>query len=72
MSFAKIMSKNITKNITKILSSKYRQKLLYHAKQSAVDALKTISKRAIYKTAEATGELIRNKISSKITKFLGC
>ena len=29
------------------LSSKYSQKLLDHAKQSATDALKTASKRAI-------------------------
>ena len=35
--------------------------LLDHAKQSAVDALETTSKRAIQKTAEATGDLIREK-----------
>ena len=33
--------------MSKKLSSKYSQKLLDHAKQSATDALKTASKRAI-------------------------
>ena len=44
------------------------QKLLYHAKQSATDALKTTSNKAIQKTAEATGNLICNKIANRITK----
>ena len=42
--------------------------LLDHAKQSATDALKTASNRAIQKTAETTGALIGNKISEKITR----
>ena len=33
---------------------KYSQKLIDHAKQYATDAIKTTSKRAIQKTAEAT------------------
>ena len=41
------MGKNIGKNISKILSGKYSQKLLDHAKQSAADALKIVWKRAI-------------------------
>ena len=57
-SFAKKIGKNISKN----LSGKYSQKLLDHAKQSATDALKTISKTVIKKTAEATGYLIGNNI----------
>ena len=32
------------------------------------DAIKTASKRAIQKTAEATGDLIDNKIADKITR----
>ena len=35
------MGKNIRKNISWNLSSKYIQKLLDHAKQSATDAFKT-------------------------------
>ena len=38
LSFAKNMSKNIVKNISKILNSKYSQTLLDHAKQSGTDA----------------------------------
>ena len=62
------MGKNIVKNISKNLSGNYRQKLFDHTKQSATDALKTISKRAIQKTAKATAYLIGNKIAHRITK----
>ena len=51
------------KNISKNLSSKCSQKILDQAKQSATDPLKTASKRAIQKIAEATGDLIGNKIA---------
>ena len=51
----------------KSLSNKYGQKLLDCAKKSTADAIKTASKRAIQKTAEATGDLIGNKIADKIT-----
>ena len=44
------------------MSCKYSQKLLDHAKISSTDAFKTSSKRAIQKTAEATGDLVGNKI----------
>ena len=40
-------AKNIGKSISKNLGAKYSQKLLDHAKQSAIDALKTSSKRVI-------------------------
>ena len=55
------MDKNIGKIITKNLSGKYSQELLDHANESATDALKikTASKRAIRKTAEATGDDLR-------------
>ena len=58
------------KSIGKNLSSKYSQKLLEHAKQSATDALKTTSEKAIQKTVEANGGLIDNTIVNKITKAL--
>ena len=41
------MWKNIGKNVSKNLTSKYSQMRLDHAKQSVTDALKTTSKRAI-------------------------
>ena len=45
LSLGKRMGKDIGKNITENLSGKYSQKLLHHVKQSATDALKTISKK---------------------------
>ena len=71
LSFAKNMNK-ILVNISKNLSSKCRQKLLYHAKQSATVALKTASKRAIHKKAAATGDLTGNEIANKNTKSEEC
>ena len=68
-SFTKNISKNIHRNTSKILRSKYSKKPFDHAKQSAADALKTASKRAIQKTAEATGYLIGNKIGNRITNI---
>ena len=62
------MGKYTGTNISKNLNSSYSQKFLGHAKQSATDALKTASKRAIQKTAEATVDLIGNKIADKITR----
>ena len=61
LSFAKNMGKNF--------SNKYGQNLLDSAKKSTTEAIKTTSKRAIQKTAEATGDLIGNKIAYKIRKF---
>ena len=49
------------------MSNKYGKKLVGTAKRSATDAIKTASERAIQKTAEATGDLIGNKIVDKIT-----
>ena len=59
MSFARNMGKN--------LSNKYGQTLLNSAKKSTMDVIKTASKEAIQKTAEATGDLIGNKIADEIT-----
>ena len=59
MSFAKDMGKT--------LSNKYGPKLLDSAKKTTTDAVKTAQKRAIQKTAEATRDLIGNKIADKIT-----
>ena len=60
----KIKAKILEK--AKNLSGKYS--LLDHAKQSATDAFKTASKRAIQKTTEAAGDLTRNKITDKTIK----
>ena len=58
---------SFAKNVGKNLSNKYGQKLLHSDKKSTTDEIKTASKRAIQKTAEATDDLIGNKISDKIT-----
>ena len=54
--------------VAKNTSNKYSQKLVDTAKKSATDAIMTASKRAIQKTAEATGDLIGNKIADNITR----
>ena len=61
LSFAKIMGK--------VLINKHGQKLLDSVKKSTADALKKASKRVIQKTAEATGDLIGNKIADEITSI---
>ena len=70
MSFAKIIIRNIGKNISKILCRKYNQRLHADCLQSAKNAFKTTAQKVIQKAAEATGDLIGNKISDKIRKFL--
>ena len=57
--FLEILAKNI--------SNKYGKKFVDSAKKTATDTIKTASKRGIEKTAEATGDLISNKIADKIT-----
>ena len=58
-------AKNIGRNVT----NKYSQKLVDSVKKSATDAIKTASKRAIQKTAEAKGDLIGNKIADRLKVF---
>ena len=65
-SFARNISTHTAK-VAKSMSNKYSQKLVDTAEKSATDAIKTASKRAIQKTAEATGDLVDNKLADKIT-----
>ena len=51
------------------LTNKYGQKLIDTAQKSTADTIKTASKRAIEKTAEATADLIGNKTADKITSI---
>ena len=48
---------------------KYDKKLMDTATKTGIDAAKTASKRVVQKTAEATGDLVRNKIADKITSL---
>ena len=66
--FYRTYAKNIGTYATKVaksMSNKYNQILLDSAKKSTTDAMKTALKRVIQKTAEATGDLIGNKIADK-------
>ena len=58
---------SFAKNLGKNLSNKYGRKLLDSTKKLTTDKIKTASKRAIQKIAEATGDLIGNKIADEIT-----
>ena len=42
------------------------KKLMDTATKTGIDAAKTTSKRVVQKTAEATGDLIGNKIADKL------
>ena len=55
--------------VAKNLNNKYGQKLAHSGKNSATDAFKISSKGAIQKTAEATGDLVGNKIADKISSY---
>ena len=59
----------LAKNIGGNLSNKYGQKLVDTAKKSSTDALRIAGKRAIQKTAEASGDLVGNFIADKITSI---
>ena len=59
---------SLAKNMGKNLST-YGQKLLDSAKKSTADAIKTASKRAIQKRAEATVDLIDNILLTKLQVF---
>ena len=42
------------------------KKLMDTATKTGIDAAKNVSKQVVQKTAEGTGDLIRNKIADKI------
>ena len=49
------------------LGDKYGKKLMGTATKTRIDLAKTASKRVVQKTAEATRDLIGNKIADRIT-----
>ena len=57
------MVENIRKNLRGTYSQKHD-----NSKQSAANAFKTASKRAIQKTTEVNGDLIDNKIADAVAK----
>ena len=56
-------------SFTKTFGDKYDKKLIDAATKTGIDAAKTISERVLQKPAEATGDLIGNKIADKITSI---
>ena len=54
-------------SFTRKFGDKYGKKFMDIAPKTGIDAAKTTSKRVVQKTAEATGDLIGNKIADKIT-----
>ena len=54
-------------SFAKRLSNKYSQKIMDTDKKSTTNAIKTGPQRANQKTAEATGDLVGNKIDKIIT-----
>ena len=67
LSFAKNMGKNIGK--VKTWAVNIARSFLIMLNNLQQMQLKLVSKRVIQKTAEATGDLIGNKIADKITKI---
>ena len=56
-------------SFAKKFRDKYGKKLMDTATKTGIDAAKTAFKRIVQKTAEATGDLIGNKIADKITSL---
>ena len=56
-------------SFAKKYGDKYGKKLMDTATKTGIDAAKTTSKRVVQKTAEVTGDLIKNKIADDITSI---
>ena len=54
-------------HLLKNLVIKMVEKIMDTATKTGIDTAKTASKRVLQKTAEATGDLIRNKLADEIT-----
>ena len=63
------MGKNNSRKLSKNLSSKYSQKLLHYAEQSATYALKTASKRSIQKQQKQLVIWLVIKLLIELQKF---
>ena len=55
-------------DVSKKYGNKYGNKLLDNSISAGKDFAKIASKKVLTKNAEATGDLIRNKIADRITK----
>ena len=67
--FRKYVKGYVFLSFVKQFGNKHRKKLMDTANKTGIDAAKTASKRVVQKTAEATRDLIGNKIADKITSI---
>ena len=56
-------------SFARTFGDKYGKKLMDTETKTGIDAAKTASKRVVRKTAEATGDLIGNKIAANINSI---
>ena len=56
-------------SFAKKFDDNYGKKLMDTATKTGIDTAKTVSKRVVQKTAEATGDLIENKIADEINSL---
>ena len=56
-------------SFARMFGRKYGKKLMDTETKTGIDAAKTASKRVVQETAEATGDLIRNKTADRITSL---
>ena len=61
--------KKLMDTATKVGTSKYGKKIIDTTKKQGSEFAKTAGKRIVQKSAEATGDLIGNKIADKITSL---
>ena len=67
--YGKYIEGNGFLHLQKILAINMVKKLMDNATKTGIDGSKTASKWVIQKTAEATGDLIGNKVADKITSL---
>ena len=65
--YRKYVQKYDILSYVKKFGDKYDKKLIDTATKARIDVAKTASKSIVQRTAEATGDLIGNKIADKIT-----
>ena len=56
-------------SLTRKFGGKYSKKIMDTATKTGIGGKKTVSKRVIQKIAEATGDLIGNKIANKFASL---
>ena len=67
MAFRHLQENEELDTVTKVGTSKYSKKIIDTTKKQGSEFAKTAGKKIVQKSAEATGDLIGNKIADKIT-----